>query len=450
MAAVPSVGNGIWYSLDPTNVHFVTGDTTSTTVYNDSLYLTCTGCYTVFNKTGDKFREYIWQENNQGCVNSDTLRLYFAPHPSGAFTTTMPQCRHDSSMIIAHTYPILNDVDYGITNFNWQYTGGILDTAIHNAGVSDTIYVTWPTGEQHTVTLITTNTWNCSSGIVTEQVIEPAPFKPNKTIDNASCMNCNGVITLSTSYITPSHDTLTNYYTFNWTDSIFGNSPALTQDSLCPFTSYGVIVNGESQSIYATPGTVCHDSILIYVNDTGEVTAQFDTLSLEQHSAAPYGVQFINTTIGGRRYSWRIYDETGELIYTSTLEAPPYTFTDEGCYQIVLIAKSKWGCKDTTVFNPLCVDACPVLEVPNSFTPNNDEQNDLFIVHSKSIVEFHAVILNRWGKKIYEWDNATKGWDGKIGGSDASPGVYYYIITAKGKKEIDYEFTGFFYLLREK
>jgi len=219
---------------------------------------------------------------------------------------------------------------------------------------------------------------------------------------------------------------------------------------LCPFTSYGVIVNGESQSIDATPGTVCHDSILIYVNDTGEVTAQFDTLSLEQHSAAPYGVQFINTTIGGRRYSWRIYDETGELIYTSTLEAPPYTFTDEGCYQIVLIAESKWGCKDTTVFNPLCVDAYPVLEVPNSFTPNNDGQNDLFIVHSKSIVEFHAVILNRWGKKIYEWDNATKGWDGKIGGSDASPGVYYYIITAKGKKEIDYEFTGFFYLLREK
>ncbi|PIP55036.1 MAG: hypothetical protein COX07_02095, partial [Bacteroidetes bacterium CG23_combo_of_CG06-09_8_20_14_all_32_9] len=192
------------------------------------------------------------------------------------------------------------------------------------------------------------------------------------------------------------------------------------------------------------------DSILVYVNDTGEVIAQFDTLSFEQHSAAPYGIQFINTTIGGRRYSWRIYNEDGELIYTSTLEAPPYTFTDEGCYQIVLIAESKWGCKDTTVFNPLCVDAYPVLEVPNSFTPNNDGQNDMFIVHSKSIVEFHAVILNRWGKKLYEWDNVTNGWDGKIGGSDASPGVYYYIITAKGKKEINYEFKGFFYLLKEK
>jgi len=124
---------------------------------------------------------------------------------------------------------------------------------------------------------------------------------------------------------------------------------------LCPFTSYGVIVNGESQSIDATPGTVCHDSILIYVNDTGEVTASFDTLNLEQHHITPYSVQFINTTIGGRLYSWRIYDENGTLIYTSTLESPLYTFAYEGCYQIVLIAESKWGCKDTMVFNPLCV-----------------------------------------------------------------------------------------------
>ena len=101
-------------------------------------------------------------------------------------------------------------------------------------------------------------------------------------------------------------------------------------------------------------------------------------------------------------------------------------------------------------FNPLCVDAYPLLEVPNSFTPNNDGQNDFFRVHSKSIIEFHAVILNRWGKKLYEWDNADGYWDGKIGGGDATPGVYYYIVTAKGKKETDYEFKGFFYLLREK
>jgi gliding motility-associated-like protein len=446
MAAVPSIGNGHWYSLDPANVHFgtSTGPQQTTNPY-DSLY--CVGNYTVFNPI--KYREFIWQEDHEDCVDSDTLRLYFAPHPSGTFTTTMPQCRHDSSRIVATTWPLPNNVDYMLTGFEWTYAGGQLSPVIINPNVSDTIYVSWPTGEQHSVSLITTNTWGCRSGILTHQVIEPAPFNPSYDLVDAHCMGCNGTVELSTA-----NGPQSNYYTFAWlSGQNFLDTTSVTQSGLCPLTSYGVVVNGQSLSLDATPGTICHDTLSIFVSDTGKVTANFDTLLLEQHQAAPYGVQFINTSVGGRKYSWRIYDEAGTLVYTSTLEAPLYTFEDEGCYKIILVATSKlpeWGCKDTMEFNPLCVDAYPLLEVPNSFTPNNDGKNDFFRVNSKSIIEFHAVILNRWGKKLYEWDNADGYWDGKIGGSDASPGVYYYIVTAKGKKETDYEFKGFFYLLREK
>ena len=101
-------------------------------------------------------------------------------------------------------------------------------------------------------------------------------------------------------------------------------------------------------------------------------------------------------------------------------------------------------------FEPICVDAFPVLEIPNVFTPNNDGQNDIFRVHGESIIEFHAIIFNRWGKKIYEWDDVNGYWDGKIGSSEASPGTYFYKITATGKKDTNYEENGFFYLLREK
>ncbi|MBI5540993.1 MAG: hypothetical protein HY951_13090, partial [Bacteroidia bacterium] len=227
MGAVPSIGDGHWYSLDPTNVHFhnSTGPQ-QTTIYNDSLYITGTS-YTVFNATGPKYREFIWQENHEGCVNSDTLRLYFAPHPSGTFTTTMPACRHDSSMIIANTWPLPGHVDYMITNYEWAYTNGNLSPVILNTTVSDTIYVSWPTGEQHNVTLITTNTWGCRSGIVTNQVVEPAPFNPSYNLTNAHCMECNGEILLSTA-----NGAQTNYYTFNWTDTAFINPSALLQTQL--------------------------------------------------------------------------------------------------------------------------------------------------------------------------------------------------------------------------
>jgi hypothetical protein len=47
---------------------------------------------------------------------------------------------------------------------------------------------------------------------------------------------------------------------------------------------------------------------------------------------------------------------------------------------------------------------------------------------------------------LYHWENwqdYEAGWDGKIsGGTEASPGVYYYIIKAIGFDGEEYEYTG--------
>jgi gliding motility-associated-like protein len=215
---------------------------------------------------------------------------------------------------------------------------------------------------------------------------------------------------------------------------------------------YHVRVNGQSLSLDAAPGTFCHDTVAIMVHDTGYVVAQFDTMSIEQHQAAPYEMYLINTSINGKKYSWRVYDENGNLITTSTQTNFSYIFPGEGCYTIVLIATSKQLCRDTTFYKYVCVDSPPVFDIPNVFTPNGDGQNDEFIIHGKSITEFKCMIFNRWGEKLYEWSDVTKGWNGKINGNgaEASPGIYYYVITATDKKEKNYEQKGFFYLLKEK
>ncbi len=445
MKAIPTVGTGTWYSLDITYVYFTQGFNgfTQTHVANDSLYLTCQSCYTVFS-TATPYREFIWQEQHDICTDADTLRLYFAPRPTGAFTTTIPACRHDSSMIVAATGPAY-DLNNSLVNFNWNYPGGILSPSITDPTTSSTIYVSWPTGDIHNVSLITTNRWSCQSGIVTGQVQEPPSFDPNDTVVAATCGNCNGEITLYTNY-----GTSTNYYTFNWLDSVI-TTTSYHQDSLCP-GYYNVRVNGQSLSPNASPGTVCHDTIRVWLPDTGYVTANFDTLSILQMQAAPYTISLLNLTDNGKKYSWRVYDEQGTLIYTGTQPNLDYTFEDDGCYRIVLVATSKQGCRDTMDYKWLCVDAKPVLEIPNVFTPNGDGQNDDFLIHGEAIVEFKCTIFNRWGKKMYEWDDVNKGWNGKIDGTgaDASPGVYYYNITGKDKKENTYDEKGFFYLLREK
>ena len=72
--------------------------------------------------------------------------------------------------------------------------------------------------------------------------------------------------------------------------------------------------------------------------------------------------------------------------------------------------------------------------IPNVFTPNDDLINDVFRVVSPSeITEFNGSVFNRWGKKVYEWSDATSGWNGKINQDFAAEGVYYYIVTFKNQ-----------------
>jgi gliding motility-associated-like protein len=90
------------------------------------------------------------------------------------------------------------------------------------------------------------------------------------------------------------------------------------------------------------------------------------------------------------------------------------------------------------------------LEVPNVFTPNGDGINDEFRVAYKSIVKFHAIVFNRWGRKVYEWSDPARGWNGRIAGRLATPGAYYYIIEATGADGVKYKRRGDINLIRGK
>ena len=61
--------------------------------------------------------------------------------------------------------------------------------------------------------------------------------------------------------------------------------------------------------------------------------------------------------------------------------------------------------------------------VPNVFTPNGDNWNDkLVFVGVDNTQEFSIKIFNRWGRLMFESDDATSHWDG----IDASEGTYFY------------------------
>ena len=78
-----------------------------------------------------------------------------------------------------------------------------------------------------------------------------------------------------------------------------------------------------------------------------------------------------------------------------------------------------------------CPTDCKV-QLPNAFTPDEDGVNDLFIpVASETdcFSQYEMKIYNRWGEQVFNSQNATEGWDGKVDGKSAPSDVYVYLIS---------------------
>lgn len=91
-------------------------------------------------------------------------------------------------------------------------------------------------------------------------------------------------------------------------------------------------------------------------------------------------------------------------------------------------------------------------DLPNSFTPNGDGNNDYFYPRqllSRGVTEFSMVIFNRWGQKIFETRNIDgRGWDGRLNDKDQPTGVYIYQMSVLFKDNTAENYTGNVTLIR--
>ncbi len=172
-------------------------------------------------------------------------------------------------------------------------------------------------------------------------------------------------------------------------------------------------------------GCIAHDTV--QVQSMGAPVASFSS-----GSSSGYGsltVDFNNTSINATSVSWIFGDGTtaGNVNSVSNTYAP-------GTYTVLLIASNGTSaCNDTT---NLLVEVLqePSIVIPNIFTPNGDNINDVFAIRTIAIKEVTVAIYNRWGQIIATLDGYGSSWDGK----DTSDGTYMYLARAVGEdgKEI--------------
>ncbi|MBA3679666.1 MAG: gliding motility-associated C-terminal domain-containing protein, partial [Bacteroidetes bacterium] len=73
------------------------------------------------------------------------------------------------------------------------------------------------------------------------------------------------------------------------------------------------------------------------------------------------------------------------------------------------------------------------IEMPTGFSPNGDNNNDIFMPLGSSAFssDFDFRVWNRWGQEVFRSTDPTLGWDGNFKGQPAVTGVYAFVITYK-------------------
>ena len=195
----------------------------------------------------------------------------------------------------------------------------------------------------------------------------------------------------------------------------------------------------------------CFDFDTMYVVN-GDLTASISPQGSSQ-GYAPFDVTFINNSFSslGNDSIITIWSFGNDSVIKNTANDLAKTkYTQPGTYTVVAFVQ-KGVCIDTA-YHVISVDIPSQMVVPNVFTPNDDDVNDVFFLQrSVNLSNISAKIFDRWGNVVYELstDKMNIEWDGTNQLGKKSPaGVYLYIITGTGKDGKPYDEKGTVTLLR--
>lgn len=86
------------------------------------------------------------------------------------------------------------------------------------------------------------------------------------------------------------------------------------------------------------------------------------------------------------------------------------------------------------------------LNIPNVFSPNQDDKNDYFEVLTDGTTVYKFSVFTRAGSRVYFTESPTIWWDGNsLNGRPLQTGTYYYVIQDSQRQS---KYSGLIYLYR--
>lgn len=175
-------------------------------------------------------------------------------------------------------------------------------------------------------------------------------------------------------------------------------------------------------------------------------------------------------------YNWNSYEEWGTGVQTYIVEktfdlSMPFdevenvdpdqlTYTDEktairsdSSIYVRIKAIENSEVPDTSYSNIIKLSPLASVFLPNAFSPNDDQLNDVFSFDGVGFIrddikEYTLRVYNRWGTKVFDADAYGDFWDGTFNEQDCPSGVYTYYLQLYGIDNIRYSYRGTVTLIR--
>ena len=165
-----------------------------------------------------------------------------------------------------------------------------------------------------------------------------------------------------------------------------------------------------------------------------------------KNNAEVYAVANLPLTLRARPVGTSVLWTPASSLDLATSYTPVFTDNKERSYTIV--HKTAAGCitVDTQVVK---INKNIVIYVPNAFTPNNDNRNDLlkpFMIGIKQLTYFK--IFNRWGELVFETKSINEGWDGRFNGNPVQSHTLVWMMEGIGVDNKTYNAKGSTVLIR--
>lgn len=381
---VPLGGNFIWDEYGITNWNSGANSSVTIRIVN----LETNGYGVDFGLDDLSFRQI--------CTSTDTVKIT-------VINGTAPQLDLGNDTSICTSGIHVFDAGPGFMNYTW------------NDGSTDRTFTAYGNGT-YWVT-VTDSCGNIQSDTVR---INPAPLP---WVDLGSEIITCGFASVPLTYT--SGETFTS---FSW-------SPAANLScTTCPNPTAQIGNQDITFHLYAATsnGCIAEDSVTIKADSS--IPLEVDIITSAPLCLSP-GSIVVQNKPGTNGVLSIDFNQQGYSTETS------YSDLANGSYSLN-IRNIQTGCSLDTVIT-FEADLENLLYIPNSFTPNGDQVNNLWKIEGVCIAEIDCRIYNSWGEEIGLLKSTNDTWDGKYDGLPVPDGIYNYtIIVTYSNEKIEFK-SGF-------